>query len=157
MCGICGIVGPDGTAVDPNVLQPMSLTMRHRGPDADGYYRDGPVALGHRRLSVIDLPCGAQPMPAPESDDVVLTFSGEIYNFTELRSELTAHGHSFRTRSDTEVLMRSTPPPGRGIGKGAVPAGRVAVTARCCALPPRICHRVVAPAIDGVPRAEQAR
>jgi asparagine synthase (glutamine-hydrolysing) len=58
-------------------------------------------------LSVIDLPCGEQPMRAPGADDVVLTFSGEIYNFTELRQELVSYGHSFRTRSDTEVLLHS--------------------------------------------------
>jgi asparagine synthase (glutamine-hydrolysing) len=84
----------------------MTATMVCRGPDARGVWCSLHAAIGHRRLSVIDLDGGAQPMQAPE-DDVVLTFSGEIYNFAELRRELQGHGHAFRTRSDTEVLLRS--------------------------------------------------
>jgi asparagine synthase (glutamine-hydrolysing) len=83
----------------------MTATMLCRGPDAGGMWCSAHAAIGHRRLSVIDLAGGAQPMRAPGEDDVVLTFSGEIYNFTELRHELAARGHESRTRSDTEVLL----------------------------------------------------
>jgi asparagine synthase (glutamine-hydrolysing) len=85
----------------------MTATMTCRGPDAGGVWLSAHAAIGHRRLSVIDLPGGKQPMRAPGDDDIVLTFSGEIYNFTELRRDLAARGHDFRTRSDTEVLLRS--------------------------------------------------
>src|SRR5690348_9155118 len=87
----------------------MTSTMANRGPDAGGVWCSGHAAIGHRRLSVIDLEGGQQPMRAgaPGSDDVVLTYSGEVYNFTELRSELAALGHEFRTRSDTEVVLHA--------------------------------------------------
>ena len=108
MCGITGWVdfGRDLRG-ERAAIEAMTATMIPRGPDAGGVWISAHAALGHRRLSVIDLPCGAQPMAAPDSGDVALTFSGEIYNFTELRRELISHGHSFRTRSDTEVLLRS--------------------------------------------------
>jgi asparagine synthase (glutamine-hydrolysing) len=115
MCGITGWVDFERDLRSEHAaIEAMTATMAPRGPDAGGVWISAHAALGHRRLSVIDLPCGAQPMSAPDSGDVVLTFSGEIYNFTELRSELTAHGHSFRTRSDTEVLLRSYLQWGRG-------------------------------------------
>ena len=105
MCGITGWVdfGRDLRG-ERAAIEAMTATMTPRGPDAGGVWCSAHAAIGHRRLSVIDLPCGAQPMAA---DDAVLTFSGEIYNYTELRRELIAHGHSFRTQSDTEVLLRS--------------------------------------------------
>jgi asparagine synthase (glutamine-hydrolysing) len=108
MCGITGWVdfGRDLRA-ERDTIEAMTSTMICRGPDAAGVWCSAHAAIGHRRLSVIDLPCGDQPMRAPGTDDVVLTFSGEIYNFTELRRELTAYGHEFRTRSDTEVLLHS--------------------------------------------------
>lgn len=108
MCGITGWVdfGRDLRG-ERAAIEAMTATMTPRGPDAGGVWCSAHAAIGHRRLAVIDLACGEQPMRAPGEDDVVLTFSGEIYNFTELRQELTAHGHSFRTRSDTEVLLRS--------------------------------------------------
>jgi asparagine synthase (glutamine-hydrolysing) len=108
MCGITGWVdfGRDLRG-ERAAIEAMTATMVPRGPDAGGIWISGPAALGHRRLSVIDLPCGAQPMSAPDAGDVALTFSGEIYNFTELRQELISHGHAFRTQSDTEVLLRS--------------------------------------------------
>lgn len=104
MCGITGWVdfGRDLRA-ERATIEAMTATMTCRGPDAGDVWCSAHAAIGHRRLAVIDLPCGAQPMRA---DDVVLTFSGEIYNFTELRQELISHGHSFLTRSDTEVLLR---------------------------------------------------
>jgi len=108
MCGITGWVdfGRDLRA-ERATIAAMTATMICRGPDAGGVWCSAHAAIGHRRLSVIDLACGDQPMRAPGEDDVVLTFSGEIYNFTELRRELAAHGHEFRTRSDTEVLLHS--------------------------------------------------
>ena len=108
MCGITGWVdfGRDLRA-ERAAVEAMTATMIPRGPDAGGIWCSAHAAIGHRRLAVIDLPGGEQPMRAPGTDDVVLTFSGEIYNFTELRRELIAHGHSFRTRSDTEVLLHS--------------------------------------------------
>ena len=108
MCGITGWVdfGRDLRA-ERATIAAMTATMICRGPDAGDVWCSAHAAIGHRRLSVIDLACGGQPMHAPGEDDVVLTFSGEIYNFTELRRELSAHGHEFRTRSDTEVLLHS--------------------------------------------------
>ncbi len=108
MCGITGWVdfGRDLRGESERAaIEAMTATMICRGPDAGGTWCSAHAAIGHRRLSVIDLAGGAQPMRAPGEDDVVLTFSGEIYNFTELRHELAARGHEFRTRSDTEVLL----------------------------------------------------
>ncbi|MFT4100485.1 MAG: asparagine synthetase B, partial [Burkholderiaceae bacterium] len=86
----------------------MTDSLTHRGPDARGIWFDGHAALGHRRLSIIDLEHGAQPMTVTGASEqpLVLSFCGEIYNFKELRSELMQLGHTFRTRSDTEVLLR---------------------------------------------------
>jgi asparagine synthase (glutamine-hydrolysing) len=108
MCGITGWVdfGRDLRA-ERAAIAAMTATMICRGPDAGEVWCSPHAAIGHRRLAVIDRPGGEQPMRAPGADDVVLTFSGEIYNFTELRRELAAHGHEFRTRSDTEVLLRA--------------------------------------------------
>jgi asparagine synthase (glutamine-hydrolysing) len=108
VCGITGWVdfGRDLRA-ERAAVDAMTATMTCRGPDAGGIWLSAHAAIGHRRLSVIDLPGGEQPMRAPGDDDIVLTFSGEIYNFTELRRELAARGHEFRTRSDTEVLLHS--------------------------------------------------
>ena len=79
-----------------------------RGPDAGAVWCSAHAAIGHRRLSVIDLPGGEQPMRAPGEDDVVLTFSGEIYNFTELRRELAARGHQFRTGRTPKCCSTAT-------------------------------------------------
>jgi asparagine synthase (glutamine-hydrolysing) len=108
MCGISGWVdfGRDLRGEGERAaIEAMTATMICRGPDAGGTWCSAHAAIGHRRLSVIDLAGGAQPMRAPGEDDVVLTFSGEIYNFTGLRHELAARGHEFSTRSDTEVLL----------------------------------------------------
>jgi asparagine synthase (glutamine-hydrolysing) len=106
MCGITGWVdfGRDLRG-QRAAIAAMTATMICRGPDAGEVWVSAHAAIGHRRLAVIDLPGGEQPMHAPGEDDVVLTFSGEIYNYTELRRELAARGHQFRTRSDTEVLL----------------------------------------------------
>jgi asparagine synthase (glutamine-hydrolysing) len=108
MCRITGWVdfGRD-LRTEHAAIAAMTATMICRGPDAGGVWCSAHAAIGHRRLSVIDLPGGEQPMRAPGEDDVAATFSGEVYNFTELRRELVSRGHEFRTRSDTEVLLHS--------------------------------------------------
>lgn len=105
MCGICGVLDFGAEALDPDTLGRMNETLRHRGPDDAGLYAEGPVMLGHRRLSIIDLsPTGHQPMRSPDGS-VVLVYNGETYNFPELRRELTGRGHVFRGSSDTEVVL----------------------------------------------------
>jgi len=102
MCGLAGYLSP--TAFPEAVLVRMTTRLGHRGPDAEGYYRDGPVALGHRRLSVLDIEGSPQPMSTPDGR-LTCIFNGEIYNFAALRGELAARGHVFRTQGDTEVLL----------------------------------------------------
>jgi len=105
MCGIAGIVCADSTrTVDPSALRRMSDAIAHRGPDAAGTFIRGPVGLAHRRLSIIDLAGGSQPI-GNEDGSIQVVFNGEIYNFRELRRELECQGHSFRTDSDTEVIV----------------------------------------------------
>src|SRR3569833_1946832 len=105
MCGICGQY--NFGALEPVArrdIAMMTRTMTHRGPDDEGYYVDGPIGFGFRRLSIIDLAGGHQPMSDAE-ESVWVVFNGEIYNFKELRLELQQRGHRFRTRSDTEVIV----------------------------------------------------
>ena len=90
--------------MDRNVIRRMAETIRHRGPDDDGYYVSNEIGLGFRRLSIIDLAGGHQPM-SDEEGHVWVVFNGEIYNYRELRQELTSHGYVFRTQSDTEVIV----------------------------------------------------
>jgi len=105
MCGIVGVLRLTDAAAQDTYLTPMLDAIAHRGPDGQGQYADGPVVLGHRRLSIIDLSeAGAQPMPN-EDGSVVLSFNGEIFNFPGLREELEAAGHRFRSRTDCEVLV----------------------------------------------------
>ena len=106
MCGICGILELRGGVADAGIVMRMSDAIAHRGPDGTGALADGPVALGHRRLSIIDIAGGQQPI-ANEDRTVQVVFNGEIYNFVELRSELQALGHRFHTRSDTEVIVHA--------------------------------------------------
>ena len=112
MCGFCGFLTSDGDrapAAMEAALGRMNDTIRHRGPDGDGLWVDAAagVALGHRRLAIVDLsPQGRQPMESADGRWVV-AFNGEIYNFQELRAELEAAGHRFRGHSDTEVLLES--------------------------------------------------
>lgn len=107
MCGIAGIYNLDGAPVATGLLKSMTDAVAHRGPDGDGHYTDGPVGLGHRRLSIIDLsPAGRQPM-ANESADLVITYNGEVYNFQELRVELQALGHRFQSKTDSEVVVHA--------------------------------------------------
>ena len=104
MCGICGIYMFREVSVPVDLLQRMTSILSHRGPDGDGRYIGERVGLGHRRLSIIDLQGGAQPI-ANEDDTIHVVFNGEIYNFIELRKELESKGHIFRTSSDTEVIV----------------------------------------------------
>ena len=102
MCGIAGIVTK--RVEKDEIIKLMSKRIEHRGPDGEGYFCDENVALAHRRLSIIDLTTGNQPM-YNEDESVVIVFNGEIYNYVELRSELVKAGHKFKTNSDTEVLV----------------------------------------------------
>jgi asparagine synthase (glutamine-hydrolysing) len=105
MCGICGIVAFDrGRTVEPRIVKAMADSIRHRGPDDEGLYAGGQAVLGHRRLSIIDLATGHQPI-ANEDGTVWIVFNGEIYNYRELQRELLAKGHRFQTHSDTEVIV----------------------------------------------------
>ena len=108
MCGITGWISFDrDLRTEATTLDAMTETMACRGPDDRGTWVRGPAALGHRRLAIIDLPGGRQPMTADTPHgSVALVYSGEAYNFTELRRELTGRGHRFTTDSDTEVVLR---------------------------------------------------
>jgi asparagine synthase (glutamine-hydrolysing) len=106
VCGICGIVTRSPGGPDPAALAAMNEAMVHRGPDSGGVTVAGPAGLGARRLAIIDLPGGDQPM-ASEDGELVVVQNGEIYNHERLRRELEARGHRFRTRSDTEVLLHA--------------------------------------------------
>ena len=104
MCGIAGIVGRPDESVDASALRRMCQTIVHRGPDDEGIYAQGPVGLGMRRLSIIDLSGGHQPIHN-EDKSIWIVYNGEIYNFPELRRELEGRGHRFYTQSDTEVIV----------------------------------------------------
>src|SRR5580692_3359522 len=105
MCGICGkLVFGSETNVSPSLVKAMADTIQHRGPDDEGYYVSGPVGLGFRRLSIIDLATGHQPI-CNEDGTVWIVFNGEIYNYQELRQDLKGKGHVFKTQTDTEVIV----------------------------------------------------
>ncbi len=104
MCGLAGILAPRGAPVDRVLLARMTAALTHRGPDGDGFHVEPGVGLGHRRLSIIDVEGGHQPM-FNEDGSVVIVFNGEIYNHAELRPELEAMGHRFATRCDTEAII----------------------------------------------------
>src|SRR4051812_26353375 len=107
MCGIAGVFNLGGEPVLPVILRRMTDAVAHRGPDGDGFYIDRFVGLGHRRLAIIDLsPAAHQPMLSRDQQ-VVLSYNGEIYNFQELRAELEALGHQFRSRTDSEVVLNA--------------------------------------------------
>lgn len=107
MCGIAGLLLGDGRPVSPVTLKRMTDAIRHRGPDGEGSFIDGPCGLGHRRLAIIDLSAaGRQPM-ATEDGRYVISYNGEVYNFNELRVELEAKGHHFHSRTDTEVVLKA--------------------------------------------------
>jgi asparagine synthase (glutamine-hydrolysing) len=118
MCGIAGWVSFERDLRNEQAtVDAMTETMACRGPDDRGTWVDGPAALGHRRLAIIDLPGGRQPMSAeaPGGGAVAMVYSGEAYNFTELRKELSARGHRFTTTSDTEVVLRGYLEWGEGV------------------------------------------
>ena len=104
MCGICGIVDLKGASAEPDLVRRMLAPIRHRGPDENGVYANAEAALGHARLSIIDVAGGQQPMPNSQRT-LWITFNGEIFNYLELRDELIGKGHQFATRSDTEVIL----------------------------------------------------
>jgi asparagine synthase (glutamine-hydrolysing) len=105
MCGIVGTLSLVGEPASPVLLRRMTDAVAHRGPDGEGFFTDGPLGLGHRRLAIIDLSAaGHQPMLTRDGR-YALSYNGEIYNFQELRAELEARGHQFRSRTDSEVLL----------------------------------------------------
>lgn len=107
MCGICGLIDFSGEAIQSPLIEKMTQAIRHRGPDDMGVYVDTPVALGHARLSIIDLSgAGHQPMRSADGK-VVIAFNGEVYNFQALRAQLEADGVQFQSRTDTEVVLQA--------------------------------------------------
>ena len=105
MCGICGKINFDPEkVVNRDIIVQMTEAMVHRGPDQSGYFLDRNVGLGHRRLNIIDLSTGQQPM-SNEDDNLWIIYNGEIYNYQELREDLLDRGHVFKTKSDTEVIL----------------------------------------------------
>jgi len=107
MCGICGVLFPNSFGrVSRDALESMNRQMRHRGPDDEGYFVSDNVGLAMRRLSIIDVESGHQPL-ANENEDIWIVFNGEIYNHTDLRKDLEAEGHHYRTHSDTETIVHA--------------------------------------------------
>ena len=114
MCGIAGLLRIDGGPISPDLLRRMARKLAHRGPDGERIHVEGNVGLAHRRLSIIDVAGGTQPM-ASEDGTVTVVFNGEIYNFQTLRNSLAARGHTFRTSSDTECLVHGWEEWGSGV------------------------------------------
>jgi asparagine synthase (glutamine-hydrolysing) len=107
LCGIAGFINGKATKEEQLFwIKAMTGALLHRGPDDQGYWQNGPAVLGHRRLSIIDLKGGHQPL-VDEENSAAVVFNGEIYNFPDLRSRLETKGFQFKTRSDTEVLLKS--------------------------------------------------
>src|SRR5712692_8375930 len=105
MCGIAGLYSLSGEPASAEHVRGMCDLLKHRGPDDSGLWAEGPVALGHRRLSIIDLsPRARNPMPN-ENESVWLIFNGEVYNYKDLRRDLIERGHSFRSETDSEVVI----------------------------------------------------
>ncbi|HEX8248703.1 MAG TPA: asparagine synthase (glutamine-hydrolyzing) [Pyrinomonadaceae bacterium] len=104
MCGIVGIINQNSRSIEREILEKMNRAIRHRGPDEDGFYVNGNVGMAMRRLSIIDLAGGQQPIHNP-SKTAWIVFNGEIYNFQELRADLEKRGHKFYTNSDTETIL----------------------------------------------------
>ena len=116
MCGIAGIYNfRSGRPAAPSELRAMGASLAHRGPDDEGYYEEGPLGLAHKRLTILDTSRrGRQPM-FTEDGQLAITFNGEVYNFLELRADLEAHGHTFQTQTDTEVILRLYQVEGEGM------------------------------------------
>src|SRR5437868_11465196 len=104
MCGICGIVNRDGAKVSPELLSRLNTRLLHRGPDEGGEWIDNSAGLAMRRLAIIDLAGGQQPM-FNEDGSIAIVFNGEVYNYHELRPELETAGHRLATHSDTETII----------------------------------------------------
>src|SRR5262245_60240598 len=105
MCGIAGILELDRSRrIDPALLRTMCDAIRRRGPDDDGYFVQNNVGIGMRRLSIIDVSTGHQPI-FNEDEDLAIVFNGEIFNYRPLQEELKARGHRFKTKSDTETIL----------------------------------------------------
>ena len=104
MCGLVGVFNFDGDSVSPKLISNMADAIAHRGPDGAGSFCDGPLGFGHRRLAIIDLVGGQQPMQTRDGR-FLMVYNGEIYNFRELRVELEGLGHHFHTQCDSEVLL----------------------------------------------------
>ncbi|MBN1598702.1 MAG: asparagine synthetase B, partial [Bacteroidales bacterium] len=102
MCGFVGIINKNGISADKVILENMASIINYRGPDEEGVFVDGPVGLYHKRLSIIDLSTGKQPMTF---NNCTIVYNGEIYNYIELREDLKNKGHQFITTSDTEVIL----------------------------------------------------
>ena len=124
MCGIAGYVSSskDGSRID--LLRGLANALRHRGPDDEGFFEEPGVGLAMRRLSIVDLECGKQPI-ANEDGTVHVVFNGEIYNYIELRADLEARGHRFATQGDTETLVHLYEE--HGVGHAAVSSRDVCV------------------------------
>ncbi|MFQ5601948.1 MAG: asparagine synthase (glutamine-hydrolyzing) [bacterium] len=104
MCGIAGIYAYNSAPPAKREIEQMTEVLAHRGPDGSGFFQEDAVAFGHRRLSIIDIDSGQQPMTSPTGQSII-TYNGEIYNFPQLRQNLVAEGYPFKTRSDTEVIL----------------------------------------------------
>src|SRR5215208_2175374 len=116
MCGICGIAVPENSnrGIDEMAVVRMRDRLSHRGPDDAGIYVDSSVALGHRRLSIVDLGGGHQPMPN-EDNSIWIAYNGEVYNHAGFRAELEARGHTYRTVCDTETILHLYEEHGAGV------------------------------------------
>src|SRR5438094_10394421 len=114
MCAIVGKFSHDDRPIDSRLIARMADRLSHRGPDDSGHYVAGPIGLASRRLSIIDLATGKQPI-SNEDGTVWVVLNGEIYNFIELRAELERRGHRFRTRTDTEVIVHLYEEEGAGL------------------------------------------
>lgn len=106
MCGIAGIVHLSSASISQGAIEKMTRAMSHRGPDGEGYFVHNHVALGHRRLSIIDIGGGEQPM-YNEDNSIVIVYNGEIFNFKDVQADLESKGHKFRTQCDTEVIVHA--------------------------------------------------
>ena len=107
MCGITGLIHLDGEAVSPVTLRKMTDAIAHRGPDGEGYFNEGNVGFGHRRLAIIDISSSGQQPMFTHDHRYLLVYNGEIYNFKEIRNELEALGYWFRSQTDTEVVLNA--------------------------------------------------
>lgn len=107
MCGICGFLNRHGSPAEMPAIEKMNAAIAHRGPDGEGVYINGPVALGHRRLSIIDLSDNARQPMVSQNERYILVYNGEVYNFREMRSELAAKGFKSRSTGDGEVLLHA--------------------------------------------------